>query len=64
MPTISISTTTADTVDVSRSDRLDIQTGRPFTVVDVYVYPKRPANDGTRVIARDGDVDPRPIGDK
>ncbi len=61
MPTIKISTPDNLLTDVSKSKRLDIKTGSPLTTVDVYVHPERPANIGERVVARDSEIDARPV---
>lgn len=62
MPTINISTWGIPFVEVSVSKRLDIETGSPLTTVDVYVHPEPSANDGARVVARDGELDASPVG--
>lgn len=63
MPTINISTQDFVLLDFSVSESLDVKTGSPLTIVDVYVHPELPANDGTRVVARDSEIDAGPVGD-
>ncbi len=63
MPTIKISTQDNLLMDISESNRLDIKTGGRLTTVDVYVHPERPANDGTRVVARDSEINTSAISD-
>lgn len=57
MPTINISMPDNVIMDISVSERLDIEAKSPITTVDVYVHPEPSANDGARVVARDGEVD-------
>lgn len=63
MPTINISAQNIPFMDVSVSKRLDVETGRTLTTVDVYLHPEPSADDGARGVARDREIDASPVGD-